>query len=75
MLIFLLEFILFKRISIYFENVFYEKNSLIKNIKYYVNRNFRLSNGLSKKYKTLFYNKENIIKNIINIINEIIDYN
>lgn len=59
--------------SIYFENVFYEKNSLIKNIKYYVNRNFRLSNGLSKKYKTLFYNKENIIKNIINIINEIID--
>ena len=59
--------------SIYFENVFYEKDSLINNIKYYVNQNFILRNGLAQKYKTLFYNKKNIIKKIVNVINNIIE--
>ena len=57
--------------SIYFENVFYGKNPLINSIKYYINRNFRLNSGLSKKYKSMFYYKKDIINKVIKIINEL----
>ena len=57
--------------SIYFENVFYEKNQLINSIKYYINRKFHLNVGLSKKYKSLFYFKNGIINRVIKIINEL----
>lgn len=58
--------------NIYFENVFYEKDSLINSIKSFINRKFNLTTGLSKKYKSLFYHKKDIIKKIIQIINTII---
>ena len=57
--------------SIYFQNVFYEKISLINEVKYYINRKFHLNVGLSKKYKSLFYYKKGIINKIIKIINEL----
>ena len=59
--------------SIYYENIFYDKEPLINNIKYFVNRKFQLNDGLSKKYKSMFYYKKGIIKRIINIINNIIE--
>lgn len=59
--------------NIFFKNIFYEKDALINNIKYFVDRKFELTDGLSKKYKTLFYNKNNIINKIINVINKIIE--
>ena len=58
--------------SIYFDNVFLEIGELVNKIKYYVNRNFSLEEGLSKKYKTMFYYKKNITQKIVNIINNLI---
>lgn len=58
--------------SIYFNNTFSEHEDLINKIKYYVNRNYILEEGLSEKYKHLFYFKKNITENIVKIINNII---
>ena len=59
--------------SIYFNNVFSNQEDLINKIKYYVNRNFSLEEGLKEKYKVMFYNKNNITQKILNIINNIIE--
>ena len=61
-----------KNNNIYFGNVFSERNSLIKKIKYYANRNFELEDKLKKKYESIFYYKKNITEKIFNIINNII---
>ena len=58
--------------SIYFNNIFSKHEDLINKIKYYVNRNYTLEEGLSEKYKHLFYYKKNITENIVKIINNII---
>ena len=58
--------------SIYFNNVFLQLEDLVNKIKYYVNRNFCLEEGLAKKYKKMFYYKKNITKKIIHIINNLI---
>ena len=58
--------------SIYFDNVFLKIGELVNKIKYYVNRNFILEEGLAKKYKTMFYYKKNITQKIVNIINNLI---
>lgn len=59
--------------NIYYKNVFIKQEDVVNKIKYYVNRNFALEDGLAEKYKTLFYNKKNIIQKIVNIINNIIE--
>ena len=56
----------------YFGNVFYNQESLIKRIKYYIDRGFRIDNELKNNYESLFYYKNNITEKIIDIINEII---
>ena len=61
-----------KNNSIYFENVFYEQEPLIENIKYYINNNYKLKEGLANKYVTLFYTKKNITGKIYDIINQMI---
>ena len=58
--------------SIYFNNIFLKHEDLVNKIKYYINRNFILEEGLADKYKTLFYNKKNILQKIAKIINNII---
>ena len=58
--------------SIYFENVFEEQEPLIENIQYYINNNYKLKEGLAKKYENLFYNKKNITGKIYDIINRMI---
>ncbi len=56
----------------YFGNVFYNQESLIKRIKYYIDRGFKIDNELKNNYESLFYYKNNITEKIIDIINEII---
>lgn len=56
----------------YFGNVFYEQTSLIKKIKYYINRGFKIEKDLKNNYESMFYYKNNITEKIIDIINEII---
>jgi len=58
--------------SIYFNNVFSKQEQLVNKIKYYVDRNFTLEEGLSIKYQNMFYNKKNITQKIVNIINNVI---
>ena len=53
----------------YFGNVFYNQESLIKRIKYYIDRGFRIDNELKNNYESLFYYKNNITEKIIDIIN------
>ena len=59
----------------YFGNVFYEQEALIKRIKYYINRGFKIEKELKNNYESLFYYKNNITEKIIDIINEIIKKN
>ena len=54
--------------NIYYNNVFTKQEDIVNKIKYYVNRDFILEEGLAEKYKTLFYNKKNITQKIVNII-------
>ena len=56
----------------YFGNVFYEQESLINRIKYYINRGFKIEKDLKNNYESLFYYKNNITEKIIDVINEII---
>ena len=58
--------------NIYFENVFYEQEQLVQNIKYYVNNNYKLKKGLAGKYNQIFYTKKNITGKIVDIIYKII---
>ena len=61
--------------SIYYNNIFSENSDLVNKIKYYVNRNFMLEEGLKIKYKTLFYYKSNITQKVVEVINNIIKKN
>jgi CDP-glycerol glycerophosphotransferase (TagB/SpsB family) len=56
----------------YFGNVFVSQKELIKRVKYYANRGFKIDNELRKNYESVFYYKKNITEKIIDIINEII---
>ena len=57
--------------SIYFDNVFETRDKLIDKIKYYVDRNFILDDGLKDKYDNMFFCKVNITQTIVNIISKI----
>ena len=57
--------------SIYFNNVFSKHKDLVNKIKYYINRNYCLEEGLEEKYKTLFYYKKNITQKLVETINNI----
>lgn len=59
--------------SIYYDNLFYDKENLVNKIKYIVNRNFQLDENLKDKYRNMFYNKNNITEKIVNVINNIIN--
>ena len=59
--------------NIFFENVFSEQEQLVQNIKYYVNNNYKLKQGLANKYNQIFYTKKNITSKIVDIIYKIID--
>lgn len=58
--------------TLFFGNVFLEQNSLIKKIKFYVKRNFKINKKLEKHYNSVFYYRKNICRRIYNIINRII---
>ena len=58
--------------ELYFGNVFLEKSSLIKKIKYYVKRKFKINRKLRNNYKSVFYYRHSICKRIANIIETII---
>ena len=62
-----------KNNNIFFGMDFQDKSPLIKRIKYYINRNFKIENNLKKKYESLFYYKNNITGKVIDIINKIIE--
>ena len=53
-------------------SIFYDQKSLIKKIKYYIKREFKLEDYLKVKYESLFYYKNNITQRISNIIEDII---
>ena len=59
--------------SIYYDNLFYDKEKLVNKIKYIVHRNFQLDENLKDKYRNMFYNKANITEKIVNVINNIIN--
>ena len=59
--------------SIYHDNVFYDKEKLVKKIKHIVDTNFELDENLKNKYQNMFYYKSNIIQKIVNVINNIIN--
>ena len=59
--------------SIYYNNVFSDKEKLIDKIKYFVNNNFELDEPLKAKYKNMFYNKENITEKIVEVIYNIMN--
>lgn len=46
-------------------NTFYNQNSLINKILYYVKRNFKLEDDLKKEYIKVFYYKKNITQKYI----------
>ena len=58
--------------ELYFGKAFISQNTLIKQIKYYVNIRFRIDSNLKKKYKNVFYFRNNICKRISKIINFVI---
>ena len=59
--------------NIYFENVFYNQEQLIQNIKYYVINKYKLKEGLVNKYNQMFYIKKNITGKIADIIIKLIN--
>ena len=58
--------------ELYFGNVFLDKRSLVKKIKYYAKRKFNINRKLRNNYKSVFYYRHNICKRIKNIIEKII---
>ena len=56
-------------------NTFYDHNSLIDKIKYYVKRNFKLENDLKQKYDNVFYFKNNLTQRVVDVIDKIIQNN
>ena len=65
----------FPKCSFIANNTFYNQNSLINKIIYYVERKFRIEDKLKKEYENVFYYKKNIIQRIVGIINNIITKN
>ena len=59
--------------NLYFGNSFLNQNLLVKKIKYYVDRKYKLDKKLLKSYKSVFYFRKNICKRISIIINKIIN--
>ena len=55
--------------KLYFGNSFLNQTALIKKIKYYVKKKFKIKKSLSKKFESVFYYKNNISERIFNIIN------
>ena len=58
--------------NIYYGNAFYNQQSLIEKINYYIKRNFTIEDNIKKEYNSLFFYKKNITGRIVEIINEII---
>ena len=58
--------------ELYFGNSFLNQSALIKKIKYYVKKKFKIKKKLSKKFESVFYYKNNISERIFNIINTMI---
>ena len=54
--------------ELYFGNVFLDKSSLIKKIKHYAKRKFKINRKLRNNYKSVFYYRHSICKRIANII-------
>ena len=55
-----------------FGNYFLDQKQLIKKIKYYIKKDFKISKKLKSKYESAFYYKYNITERIYEIINQII---
>ena len=53
-------------------NTFYDQNTLIEKVKYYVKRKFKIEDYLKKEYENVFYYKKNITERIVDIIDDII---
>ena len=58
--------------KLYFGNSFLEQDDLIKKIKYYVRKKFKMKKSLLNKFESVFYYKDNISERIFNIINGLI---
>ena len=54
-----------------FENVYFDINSTINKINYYIDNDFQLENTLIKFYDDFNFTKGNIINNFINFISKI----
>lgn len=59
--------------ELFFGNSFLNKDSLVKKIKYYVRRKFKISKTLKNNYKSVFYYRKNIRKRLCEIINKIVN--
>lgn len=59
--------------KLFFGNSFLGQNELIKKIKYYVRKKFKIKQSLINKYDSVFYYKDNISQRIFDIINELIE--
>ena len=53
-------------------NTFYDQNTLIEKVKYYIKRGFKIEDDLKETYENVFYYKKNITQRIVDIIDEII---
>ena len=58
--------------KLYFGNSFLDQEDLIKKIKYYVRKKFKIKKSLQSKFESVFYYKNNISERIFNIINGLI---
>ena len=58
--------------KLYFGNIFLEQDALIKRIKYFVKKNFKINKKLKRNYKSVFYYRKNICRRISNIIEKIL---
>ena len=56
-------------------NTFYDQNSLVNKILYYVQREFKIEDDLKQKYENVFYYKNNITERIVEIIDNITEKN
>lgn len=59
--------------KIYSGNAFIHLNDLIKNIIFFANNDFKITNKMKNNYESIFYYKNNITKRLIDIINTIIE--
>ena len=60
------------RNKLFFGNIFLEKNSLIRKIKLYIKRKFKINKKLKNHYNSVFYYRSNICQRIASIIHQII---